>query len=106
MPTSPGVQERALRESIKAAGVAALDEGLVALARRLAQLIDLARGEQDEPAVVLKLSVAYRLALAELQLTPASRRGDPAAPAPVLIVKSALQQQRDAIAARRAARTS
>lgn len=87
MPTSQGVQERAFAEALKSATVRPEDAAAVALARRLAQLIDLERGEEGESAIVVKLAAEYRQVLAQLAMTPGARaaqtgKGTPAAPAP------------------------
>lgn len=73
MPTSRGVQERALAEALKAAPARPEDVAMVAAARRTAQLIDLERGEEGEGADVVKLLAEYRQQLAALGLTPQSR---------------------------------
>lgn len=73
MPTSRGVQERALCDALKARPSRPEDAAIEALARRLAQVIDVLRGEDDEPAALVKLGSEYRQALAALGLTPAAR---------------------------------
>jgi len=106
MSTTRGVQERALSEALKARQTLPEDVAIEALARRLAQVIDVLRGEEDEPATLVKLGAEYRQALAALGLTPQARAqmagkgGPPAAEKP----KSALQRQRDELAAQRAKR--
>lgn len=71
--TSRGVQETAYAEALKAATTRPEDAGTVALGRRLAQLIDQERGEEDEAAVVVKLAAEYRQVLTALGMTPAAR---------------------------------
>lgn len=73
MPTSRGVQERALAEALKARPSKPEDAAIEALARRLAQVMDLERGEEGEAAVLVKLGAEYRQALAALGLTLQSR---------------------------------
>lgn len=83
MSQSQGVQERAFSASLKTAPIKPEDGAAVALARRVAQLIDLERGEEGESVRVVKLAAEYRALLAQLGMTPAARaaaKGKPGAP--------------------------
>lgn len=108
MTQSQGVQERALSAALRARPGAPGDAAAEALARRLAQLIDQERGEENEAAVVVKLAAEYRQALAALGMTPAARaqmlRGGP--PAPPEKPRTKLEQHRDELAARREAKAT
>lgn len=73
MPTTRGVQERALAEALKARSSRPEDAAIEALARRLAQVIDQERGDEGEPGTLVKLGAEYRQALTALGLTPAAR---------------------------------
>jgi hypothetical protein len=108
VPTSQGVQERALAGALKARPSRPEDAAIEALARRLAQVIDVLRGEEDEPSTLTKLAAEYRQALTALGLTPHARAQmigktpPPVAEKP----KSALQRQRDELAAQREKRAA
>lgn len=73
MTTDSGPIGRALAGSLKDAQVAARDRGGVALARRLAQLLDAARGTDGEADVFTALAPKYLATLTALGLTPAGR---------------------------------
>ena len=104
MAQSHGVMERALSAAFRTATFLPEDDAIKALARRLAQLIDLAKGEARTPHLVLaagragKLAAEYRQALAQLCLTPAARAAASKGKTPdkPLKIKSPLQEQRDA----------
>jgi hypothetical protein len=64
---------RDLAKSLRAAQREDIDAGAVALARRLAYLLDQARGELHESAVFNDLGPKYLAALTALGLTPAGR---------------------------------
>lgn len=106
MTTSRGVQERALADALAAVKVAPQDAPTVALARRYAQMIDVLRGEEDEPAALAKLGPLYLAALTALGLHPGARAAQQGKVPPAEAEKpvSALQRQRDELAARRAER--
>lgn len=114
-----GVQQNALAAALRAHPGRPEDVAIQALARRLAQMIDRAQTVDREPgedysqasrraeaeaANVVKLAAEYRQALTALGLTPHARAqmSGKLAPAPDERPKTALQQQRDDIAARRA----
>lgn len=105
MPTTRGVVEKALSEALKTAAVRPEDAAMVALARRLAQVIDVLRGEETEPAALVKLGAEFRQALVQLGMSPAARAAKPV-PTGVDKPKSALQRQRDELAAQRAKRAA
>lgn len=101
MPTSRGVQERALSEALKARPTRPEDVAIEALARRYAQLIDQERGEEGESALLVKLGAEYRQALTSLGLTPAARaamtgKGMPAAATPPKSPLDELRRRREA----------
>lgn len=73
MPTDSGPIARALADSLKDAQVEARDRAGVALARRLAQLLDAARGTKGEADVFADLAPKYLTTLTALGLTPAGR---------------------------------
>ena len=116
MSLSRGVMEKAFAETLKTLPQRPEDAAMIALGRRLARLIDLARGENaDDPAagrdgseslIVLKLSGEFRQVLSELGASPKARAGmfgkAPAA-APDK-PKSDFEIQRDELAAMRAKR--
>lgn len=64
---------RDLAKSLRAAQVQDRDAGGVALARRLAALLDAARGTPEEGSVFNDLAPKYLAALTALGLTPAGR---------------------------------
>lgn len=64
---------RDLAKSLRAGQRDDRDAGAVALARRLAYLLDQARGHRDETAVFVELGPKYLAALTALGLTPAGR---------------------------------
>jgi hypothetical protein len=113
MSVSQGVMERAYAAALKALPTRDEDAAVIALGRRLARLIDQARGEAgddpsseragSEPLIVLKLANQYLAVLVQLGATPHARsamtgRLAPPAPAPT---QSKLQIHRDEMAARR-----
>lgn len=73
MTQSRGVMEIAYAESLKSAITMPQDAAIIALGRRLSRLIDVARGEEDEAASVIKLAAELRLVLTSLGMTPAAR---------------------------------
>ncbi len=68
-----GQNELALADSLKAASIADRDRAGVQLARRLAQLLDAAKGSDEEEKVVNDLAPKYLATLTALGLTPAGR---------------------------------
>jgi hypothetical protein len=72
LPTQ-GPNERQLVVALKDAQVPNRDQAAVQLARRLAQLLDAARGTDEEAAVYSDLGPKYLAALTALGLTLAGR---------------------------------
>jgi hypothetical protein len=72
LPTQ-GPNERQLAIALKSAEVPDRDQAAVQLARRLAQLLDAARGLESEPEVYSDLGPKYLAALTSLGLTLAGR---------------------------------
>ncbi|MGH3863672.1 terminase small subunit [Actinokineospora sp.] len=68
-----GPMSRDLAKSLRAARIGDRDAGGVALARRLAYLLDTARGTLEESAVFADLAPKYLAVLSALGLTPAGR---------------------------------
>jgi hypothetical protein len=64
---------RDLAKSLRAAPRQDIDAGAIALARRLAHLLDAARGEYGEAGVFNDLGPKYLATLTALGLTPAGR---------------------------------
>jgi len=73
MTTKSGPISRALANSLKNADIPARDAAGVALARRYAQLLDAARGQDNEPEVFDRLGPKFLAALTALGLTLAGR---------------------------------
>lgn len=73
MTAKSGPIGRALADSLKNADIPARDAAGVALARRYAQLLDAARGRDDEPEVFDRLGPKFLAALTALGLTLAGR---------------------------------
>lgn len=73
MSTKSGRMAQELAVSLKGVSIEDRDRGAVQLARRLAQLLDAARGTASEPKVFDDLAPKYLAVLTALGLTPAGR---------------------------------
>lgn len=102
MPNSRGVTEIAYAEAVKHAITTPADGAILAVGRRLSQLIDLCRGEEGEDARVAKLAAELRLVLTALGMTPAARSAlvGKANPAPAAAPESPLDELKKKRAAR------
>jgi hypothetical protein len=71
--TGTGPMTRAVADSLKAASIADRDRAGVQLARRYAQLLDAARGDEGEADLYNDLGPKLLATLTALGLTPAGR---------------------------------